>query len=99
MANGAEPDGTFDLLVRSAEEVAAIAPAVAIELYRRAGTMLTIEDDRRIELETACLEPMARAVGIAQAREHAEQLLATVPDMQAPATDQRRTGRHPRHGW
>ena len=81
VANGAEPDGTFDLLVRSAEEVAAIAPAVAIELYRRAGTMLTIEDPRRIELETACLEPMARAVGIAQARDHAEQLLATVPDM------------------
>ena len=43
--------------------------------------MLTIEDPRRIELETAGLEPMARAVGIAQARDHAEQLLATVPDM------------------
>jgi len=80
VASGAESRDSFELLVRSADEVSTVAPAVAIELYRRASSLLAVGDARRADLEAACLEPMARAGGIEVARSHAEDLLVTSAD-------------------
>ncbi len=68
---------TVGVLMRAAFDVAAVAPSVAVELYRRALSLMEPDDERRVEVEVACLEPLARAGDIAAARNHAEALLAT----------------------
>ena len=80
MAHRSESSDSFDLLVRSADEVGAVAPSVAIELYRRAMTFVDADDAWRLELEVRCLESLARAGSIDTARAHAEALLVDVTD-------------------
>lgn len=80
MGHRSESSDTFDLLVRSADEVAAVAPSVAIELYRRAMTFIDADDARRLDLEVRCLESLARAGSIDIARTHAEALLVDFTD-------------------
>src|SRR5262245_37510102 len=47
---------------------------------------MSAQDSRRLPVEVACLEPLARAGNVAAARDHAESLLAGFP----AANDQRR---------
>ena len=80
--NGTEASDTIELLVRLARDVSAATPAVAIEVYRRASELLAHDDPARLEIDVACLEPLARAGSIGVARERAEQLLAAHPDQE-----------------
>lgn len=63
------------LLMAAARDVAAVAPSVAIELYRRALSQVGSDVDRRLEIEVACLEPLARAGDVNAAQAHAQALL------------------------
>lgn len=65
-----------ELLTRAAADLASIAPAVALELYEQALASIGPENPRRLDIEVACLEPLARAGGIDEARRRAEVLLA-----------------------
>ena len=80
MTRDGETGDAFELLARSADDVVAVAPAVAIELYRRALSLIEADDPRRLDLEVACLEPLARAGNIDAARSRAEALLVAFPD-------------------
>lgn len=76
MAGEATSEDAVDLLVRAAGDVAAVAPSVAVELYRRALTLIGPDDQRSLSIEVACLEPLARAGSVDGARRRAESLLA-----------------------
>jgi DNA-binding CsgD family transcriptional regulator len=69
-------DDPVDILTAAARDVRAVAPAVAIELYRRAQSLLADDDElRELAIEVECLEPLARAGDIDAARRHAAALL------------------------
>lgn len=72
--NGEQGD-SYDLLVSAAASVVGVAPAVAIELYQRAASLLPTADPRQFEVAVACLEPTARVVGLEAARADANGLL------------------------
>jgi len=71
---------TVDVLMQAAADVVALAPSVAIELYRRVLALSELDDDRRLDIEVACLEPLARAGDIDVARARAEALFASARD-------------------
>lgn len=77
MATDGATDDPVDVLMRSAHDVATVAPSVAIELYARARSLMAVGDARRIDAEIACLEPLARAGDIDIARRRADELLVT----------------------
>jgi DNA-binding NarL/FixJ family response regulator len=77
MATDAVTADPVDVLMQSANDVATVAPSVAIELYGRARSLMAADDTRHIAAEIACLEPLARAGDIEAARRRANELLAT----------------------
>ena len=83
VAAPSDADDLIDVLVGAARDVRAVAPAVAIELYRRALAMIEDDDGRRVDIEVECLEPRARAGDVTAARSHAEALLGRYADEMA----------------
>lgn len=77
MTTDGATDDPVDVLMRSANDVATVAPSVAIELYSRARSLMPADDARRIDAEIACLEPLARAGDVNVARQRADELLVT----------------------
>ena len=75
-----DADDPVDILVGAARDVRAVAPAVAVELYRRALAAIDLGDIRRVDIEVECLEPLARAGDVAAARAHADALLDQYED-------------------
>jgi DNA-binding CsgD family transcriptional regulator len=72
-------DDTVELLLQAANDVVAVVPTVAVELYQRALALMSAQDPRRLPTEVACLEPLARAGNVSAARDHAERLLTRFP--------------------
>jgi DNA-binding CsgD family transcriptional regulator len=64
-----------DILITAAQDAAAVAPTVALELLHQADAMLDPHDRRRWDIEVAALEPRARSGDIKRARADAEALL------------------------